>query len=263
MPLSAPDIQTQLTRRRRALSALTTPRNETDSVHIQSGTEFGYSLGPPIGFILLNQDPRPHDYSEIDFSGTGIRSAGGAIPAVAAGAIAERYLGLDYEIEFGLWWSLDRTSPQYIAFPWGHMREKVDTSPPVRCRHTESIDKMASNYIGGPVTRVIKNAPIAVSEPRFDTLEAKVGRLCSQSRHLNPLKLGTTPNTVGGIQDDISNGENVYFKVGVKRPATIGIAEPTSKYERLSGVVAGEGRHESCVVPSDALTYCIENTSRS
>ncbi|KAG0641915.1 chorismate synthase [Tuber brumale] len=250
----------QLAHRRPALSALTTPNNETDSVHIQSGTEFGYSLGPPISLMVPNQDQRPHDYPEIHqyprpccsghtyllksgvqaSSGAGRRSAWEASPTVSSGAIPDRYLGFDYEIAFLAiipgW--LDHTSPQYIAFPWGLTREKVDTSPPARCRHTESINKIGSNSIGGPVTCVIKNVPIAISEQCFDMLEAKLAQA-----------LLAIPPLSG-----ISNGENVYFKVAVKSLATIGIDKPTRKHETTCVLVAAEGRHEPCVVPSAVPT---------
>jgi chorismate synthase len=66
MALTEDDIQPQLTRRRPGQSALTTPRNEKDRVQIQSGTEFGYTLGTPIGLLVPNEDQRPHDYSEMD-----------------------------------------------------------------------------------------------------------------------------------------------------------------------------------------------------
>ena len=41
-------------------------RNEKDRVQIQSGTEFGTTLGTPIGMLVQNLDQRPHDYSEMD-----------------------------------------------------------------------------------------------------------------------------------------------------------------------------------------------------
>lgn len=31
-----------------------------------SGTEFGHTLGTPIGLTVPNQDQRPHDYTETD-----------------------------------------------------------------------------------------------------------------------------------------------------------------------------------------------------
>lgn len=62
MKLTEADIQPQLTRRRPGQSALTTPRDEKDQVQIQSGTEFGITLGTPIGLMVKNEDHRPQDY---------------------------------------------------------------------------------------------------------------------------------------------------------------------------------------------------------
>ena len=62
MSLTESDIQPQMTRRRPGQSALTTPRDEKDRVQIQSGTEFGYTLGTPIAMVVLNENQRPSDY---------------------------------------------------------------------------------------------------------------------------------------------------------------------------------------------------------
>ncbi len=62
MPLTEADIQPQLTRRRPGQSALATPRDEKDSVQIQSGTEFGVTLGTPIALVVRNDNQRPQDY---------------------------------------------------------------------------------------------------------------------------------------------------------------------------------------------------------
>ncbi|KAH9996627.1 chorismate synthase [Russula vinacea] len=66
LKLSAQDVQTQLSRRRPGQSNLTTPRDEKDLVHLQSGIEHGVTLGTPIGLLVKNEDQRPHDYSETD-----------------------------------------------------------------------------------------------------------------------------------------------------------------------------------------------------
>lgn len=62
MEVTEDDIQPQMTRRRPGQSVLTTPRNEKDRVEIQSGTEFGVTLGTPIGMMVRNEDQRPKDY---------------------------------------------------------------------------------------------------------------------------------------------------------------------------------------------------------
>lgn len=41
-------------------------RDEADAVAIQSGTEFGVTLGTPIALRVQNKDQRPHDYSDMD-----------------------------------------------------------------------------------------------------------------------------------------------------------------------------------------------------
>ena len=62
MALTEADIQPQMTRRRPGQSAITTPRNEKDRVEIQSGTEFGITLGTPIGMRVMNENQRKQDY---------------------------------------------------------------------------------------------------------------------------------------------------------------------------------------------------------
>ena len=62
MKLDESDIQPQMTRRRPGQSAITTPRDEKDRVEIQSGTEFGVTLGTPIAMRVLNENQRPKDY---------------------------------------------------------------------------------------------------------------------------------------------------------------------------------------------------------
>ena len=119
LPLKESDIQTQLTRRRPGQSDLTTPRDEKDRVQILSGTEFGVTLGTPIGLFVPNEDHRPKDYSETDVyprpshadwtyllkygikasSGGGRSSARETIGRVASGAIAEQYLKIVHGIE--------------------------------------------------------------------------------------------------------------------------------------------------------------------
>ncbi|KAL0640822.1 bifunctional chorismate synthase/riboflavin reductase [NAD(P)H] aro2 [Maublancomyces gigas] len=313
MALTEADIQPQLSRRRPGQSALTTPRNEKDAVNIQSGTEFEYTLGTPIGLVILNEDHRPHDYSDMDLyprpshadytyilkygvkasSGGGRSSARETIGRVAAGAIAEKYLRLAYRTEIisfvssvgpiHLPGSLDST-PEYMNLLSSITREKVDSFLPVRCPDTESNEEMAKliaayrdkkDSIGGTVTCVIKNVPVGLGEPCFDKLEAKLahamlsipatkgfeigsgfrGTEVPGSKHNDAFihagngKLSTVTNNSGGIQGGISNGENIYFKVAFKSPATIGHAQNTSKFGGEAGVLAAKGRHDPCVVP--------------
>jgi chorismate synthase len=62
MELTEADIQPQMTRRRPGQSAITITRNEKDRVEINSGTEFGITLGTPIGMRVMNENQRPKDF---------------------------------------------------------------------------------------------------------------------------------------------------------------------------------------------------------
>lgn len=180
MELTEADIQPQLTRRRPGQSALTTPRDEKDRVQIQSGTEFGITLGTPIGLMVKNEDQRPKDYggstmdkfprpSHADFtyqekygvkasSGGGRSSARETLARVAAGAIAEKYLSLAYGIQIVAFVSSvgnehlfpptpihpsAATNPIYLDLLEKITREDVDSFLPVRCPNKEASERMA------------------------------------------------------------------------------------------------------------------------
>lgn len=209
MSLTEEDIQPQLTRRRPGQSKLSTPRNEKDAVTIQSGTEFGKTLGTPIGMTVQNKDQHPKDYSEMDkyprpshadftyqekygvkaSSGGGRASARETIGRVAAGAIAEKFLAQANGVEIVAFVSgvgecqLDRSSqnPEFIELLQNITREQVDAAGPIRCPIPDKAEKMTkivedykaqNDSIGGIVTCVIRNVPIGLGEPAFDKLEA-------------------------------------------------------------------------------------------
>lgn len=181
--------------------------------------------------------------------------------------------------------SLDPTSTEYTQLLSTITRESLDTaSPTIRCPDTTISSKMADliaqyrdakDSIGGTVTCVIRNVPTGLGEPCFDKLEAKLahamlsipatkgfevgsgfkGTEIPGSRHNDAFtksadgRIGTLTNNSGGIQGGITNGENIYFKVAFKSPATIGQEQKTSTYDGASGILAAKGRHDPCVVP--------------
>ncbi|KAI0757597.1 chorismate synthase [Daedaleopsis nitida] len=328
LPLTAQDVQTQLSRRRPGQSKLTTPRDEKDLVHLQSGTEHGITLGTPIGLLVRNEDQRPKDYSETDLyprpshadwtylekygvkasSGGGRSSARETIGRVAAGAIAEKYLKLAYGVEIVAFVSSvgkvqlpssvappsqasaddddsveDALSPEFVELLKTVTREQVDAQQ-TRCPHAETSERMtqriirakdAHDSIGGTVTCVIRNVPAGVGEPVFDKLEAKLahamlsipatkafeigsgfrGTQVPGSKHNDAFarapdgRMRTRTNWSGGVQGGIANGEDVYFRVGFKSPATIAQAQETAQYDGTPGTLAARGRHDPCVVP--------------
>ena len=121
-------------------------------VTILSGTEFGYTLGTPIGLFVKNEDQRPGDYKEMSTiprpghadwtyllkygtkasSGGGRSSARETIGRVAAGAIAEKWLNDTYGTEISCWVSsigdvqLPESAVPRTASGFGWSREEVD-----------------------------------------------------------------------------------------------------------------------------------------
>jgi len=80
------------------------------------------------------------------------------------------------------------------------------------------------------------------------------GTLLKGSQHNDPFvlkngKLGTKTNNSGGIQGGISNGENIYFRVAFKPPATIAQSQETVDLFGNNITLEAKGRHDPCVVP--------------
>lgn len=177
----------------------------------------------------------------------------------------------------------DVLSPEFVHLLKTVTRADVDAQM-TRCPHAETAERMtkriirakeAQDSIGGTVTCVIRGVPSGLGEPVFDKLEAKLahamlsipatkgfeigsgfhGTEIPGSKHNDPFvlradgSLGTRTNWSGGIQGGISNGEDVYFRVGFKSPATISQAQETAQYDGTAGILAARGRHDPCVVP--------------
>src|ERR1700741_4708790 len=112
LALTEADIQPDLDRRRPGQSSIVTPRKESDTVQILSGTFEGRTLGTPISMWVKNEDARPEADSEMatkfrpshpdstyaakfgirNWQGGGRTSARETIGRVAAGAIAKKLL---------------------------------------------------------------------------------------------------------------------------------------------------------------------------
>ena len=119
LPLETEDMQHDLDRRKPGQSRFTTQRREGDVVKILSGVFEGKTTGTPIGLLIENTDQRTKDYSKIkdqfrpahadytywkkygvrDYRGGGRSSARETAMRVAAGAIAKKYLDLNFQIK--------------------------------------------------------------------------------------------------------------------------------------------------------------------
>ncbi|MEZ4648261.1 MAG: chorismate synthase [Candidatus Eisenbacteria bacterium] len=306
LPLSEEDIQPQLDRRRPGQSRLTTPRRESDTIRILSGVFEGKTLGTPILLMVENEDARPSAYegfqdvyrpSHADFTydakygirnwqGGGRSSARETVGRVAAGAIAEKILGLaegvsiiSFVRQVG---SIEAADPKRLS------RKKVDAND-VRCPDEDAAEKMAhaidqarrdGDSLGGVVETVVTGTPAGLGIPVFDRLEADLakamlsipaskgfeigsgfgGTLLRGSEHNDPFvartdrktgrkRIGTTTNHSGGVQGGISNGEPIVFRVAFKPTATIRKPQRTVDSEGRRRTLEARGRHDPCVLP--------------
>src|SRR5216110_1777860 len=119
LELSEDDIQPDLDRRRPGQSRIVSPRKESDTVQIVSGTFEGKTLGTPISMWVKNEDARSEAYTEMatkfrpshadytyqakfgirNWQGGGRTSARETIGRVAVGAIAKKLLRERYGVE--------------------------------------------------------------------------------------------------------------------------------------------------------------------
>jgi chorismate synthase len=217
-------------------------------------------------------------------SGGGRSSARETIGRVAAGAVAEKVLR-QHGVDIVAW--VSSVGPVAMSMPFAAAdtvtRTDVDCSR-VRCPEVglsqRMVDEIESardsqDSIGGVVSCVCRGVPVGLGEPCFDKLEAKLahamlsipatkgfeigsgfeGTKMRGSVHNDAFvlkedgRMGTATNNSGGVQGGISNGENIYFSVAFKPPATIAQPQPTVDYSGANTVLRAAGRHDPCIVP--------------
>lgn len=212
------DIQQELDRRKPGQSAITTPRNEKDSIQILSGVFDGYTTGTPILLLAFNEDMRPQDYAALkdiyrpshadytyhmkygrrDFRGSGRASARETLARVAAGAIAKKYLREKLNIEILSY--VEQVGNIKTKVSHAEVTTEMIESNIVRCpdalkaqdmiRLIETV-KSEGDSIGGIIRGVIRNVPVGLGEPVFDKLSADLGKAMLSINAVKGFDMGT------------------------------------------------------------------------
>jgi len=203
LKLSEADIQPDLDRRRPGQSKIVSPRQESDTVQILSGTFAGRTLGTPICLWVKNTDARPEAYAEMktkfrpshaDFTyfakygirnwqGGGRASARETVGRVAAGAIAKKILRERFGVETLAYVKqvqkiIARVNPDRVKL------KDVEANI-VRCPDRPTAEKMirliektrrAGDTVGGIVEGIARGVPVGWGEPVFDKLEADLAK---------------------------------------------------------------------------------------
>jgi chorismate synthase len=203
LELTEADIQPDLDRRRPGQSKIVTPRKETDTVRILSGTFEGRTLGTPISLVVKNEDQRSEAYSEMatkyrpshaDYTyqskygirawpGGGRTSARETIGRVAAGAIAKKLLRERFGVEV---LACVTQVQDIVAIVDPETFSSADTEANiVRCPDAAVAERMIAlieqrrtegDSVGGIVLGVARNVPTGWGDPVFDRLEADLAK---------------------------------------------------------------------------------------
>jgi chorismate synthase len=204
LPLTEADIQVDLDRRRPGQSKIVTPRKESDTCQILSGTFEGRTLGTPISIWVKNEDQRAEAYREMEtlyrpshadytyqakygirnWQGGGRASARETIGRVAGGAVA--------------WQVLRRLAPELEIVAFVSQVHDLDAAVPLEkisraevesniVRWPDSADaervvaliekvRSTGDSVGGVVTCLVRGVPPGLGEPVFDKLEADLAK---------------------------------------------------------------------------------------
>jgi chorismate synthase len=192
------DIQKELDRRKPGQSSVTTPRKESDTVHIMSGVFEGKTTGTPLMLIIHNTDQRSKDYGNIkdlfrpghadftyltkygirDYRGSGRASGRETAGRVAAGAVAKKILEAK-----GI--SIQAYTVQVGDIKCASFNPEAIEQNPVRACDPEAAVKMEErivtlakegNSVGGVVECRIDGVPAGIGEPVFDKLDAELAK---------------------------------------------------------------------------------------
>lgn len=155
----------------------------------------------------------------------------------------------------------------------------------VRCPDAEIAEKMLAliaevkkdgDTIGGSISCVISGVAAGIGSPVFDKLHADIAKAMMGINAAKAFEYGsgfagtamrgsahndifsfdheqqkviTKTNHSGGIQGGISNGMDIYFRVGFKPVATILRPQESINSAGDPVIVEGKGRHDPCVLP--------------
>lgn len=291
MALTEADIQAELDRRRPGTSRHVTQRQEADQVEILSGVYEGVTTGAPIGLLIRNTDARSKDYSNIedtfrpghadytywrkyqvrDPRGGGRSSARLTAPTVAGGAIAKKWLALQYGVRIRGYMS--QLGPISIPFEsWDEVPNNPFYAPNagVIAQLEDYMDQLRrdGDSIGARIEVVAEGVPAGWGEPLYDRLDADIAHAMMGLNAVKGVSIGAgfesiaqrgsehgdeiTPegfasNNAGGVLGGISSSQPVTVSLAIKPTSSIRIERGSINRQGQPVQVQTLGRHDPCV----------------
>jgi len=290
MELSEADIQSELDRRRPGTSRHVTQRNEPDAVEILSGVYQGVTTGTPIALLIRNTDQRSKDYSNISESfrpghadyaywhkygvrdprGGGRSSARLTAPTVAAGAVAKKWLKVQFGTEFRA--CMTQLGELPIAFEsWEHVPHNPFFAPQSDVQALEDyMDALrkAGDSCGAKLRVQATGMPVGLGEPLYDKLDAEIAYVMMGLNAVKGVEIGAgfasvaqrgtehgdslspegfRSNNAGGVLGGISTGQDLEVAIAIKPTSSIISPRESIDIHGQSTEVITKGRHDPCV----------------
>ena len=293
------DIQQALDRRRPGKNVASTTRGEGDRVEILSGVFEGKTTGTPISLLIRNSDARSSAYDELkdifrpghgdftylqkygirDWRGGGRSSGRETAARVAAGAVAEKLIGLAGMEVLAYTRAIGGIEVNYDKMPRGRALRRKVRSNVLFCPDDEAAQAMEKKLaavrsegdtLGGVVEIVVRSCPAGLGEPVFEKMDAVLAAALMSigsvkaveigdgfavaGRHGSEVndqmgKKGFLSNHAGGILAGISNGEEIILRVYCKPIPSVAKEQQTLDEQGRVKKIKIQGRHDICVLP--------------
>lgn len=231
-------IQRYMDRRKPGGIKYSTPRKESDRIQIMSGVFEGKTTGTPISMMVINENQRSGDYSEIasyyrpghadytfdkkygfrDYRGGGRSSGRETIGRVAGGAVALQLLG-----ELGI--EVMAYSKQIGPFAIKKDKfSKSDILSSALYMPDEEAERKAAAYLdemmgnkdsaGGIVECIVTGMPAGIGDPVFDKLDAGLAKAVMSIGAVKGVEIGAgfAASSMKGSENNDSyemDGDNI------------------------------------------------------
>jgi len=269
LTLNEHDFTIDLERRKGGMQKGTTPRKEDDKPIFISGYFNGKTTGAPLTILFENKNTRSGDYDKIksiprpghadfvahekfgkheDYRGGGHFSGRLTVCLVAAGVIAKKLL--------------QNISVQSDIIEIGGEKD-------IEAGLQKAID--AKDSVGGIVECTVKNLPIGLGEPFFDSVESAISHAVFSIPAVKGIEFGagfvaakmfgsehndaivdgsgrTKTNHAGGVVGGISNGSDLVFRIVVKPTSSTPKDQQSWNWETQQlESFSVKGRHDLCI----------------
>ncbi len=271
--LNADDFLIDIERRKGGTQPGTTPRKEDDIPIFLSGMFNNKTTGAPLTITFQNNNTRSGDYENQrdvprpghadltasqkfggfeDFRGGGHFSGRLTVCLVAAGVVAKKIIANTFK-------HITCIATLKEVGGEANIEKGIDLA------------MKAGDSVGGIVECVVKNLPVGLGEPFFDSAESLLSHAVFAIPAVKGIEFGsgfaaakmfgsqhndaiqnkegsTLTNNAGGVVGGISNGNDLVFRIAIK--PTSSTPKPQQTFNKVTEEIEAfsvKGRHDLCI----------------